>query len=351
MVVHIHNHNLSVELDQAYLQALIAGSGRAADHVVETALDQRLAPQQIYLDIFQQAAYAIGRLWQSNRVSVAQEHIATAIIERQMGELQPYFRSQRQRQRSLVLGCVPDEWHRVGARMVADFFEADGWTVHYLGANVPVRDLVGLARETGADMVGISAEMVFNLPRVSELVRAIDAAGLSGIPVIAGGMPFITQPELAAALSLRGSASDAASAVALANRVLDDAAGPATLADTPVNASIALHAQREAIAAAATVRCLAAGDQDGALIRAGMNFTLGMLEGALTTASPALLDAQVNWANERQPHDGVMPVQVISRLGHLRTALIEMLPAPAGIIVVDYVDHLIAQQQHSIGNR
>ncbi|NTU83926.1 MAG: hypothetical protein HGA45_31900 [Chloroflexales bacterium] len=212
--------NAVARLGRDYLQALVAGSGRKADHVVEAALDLALPPQRIYLDIFQPTAYAVGQLWQRNKVSVAQEHLATAILERQMGELHPLFRPARQRPHTLVLGCVPDEWHRVGSRMVADFFEADGWTVHYLGANVPIGELVGIARESAADLVGLSAEMLFNLTRVAELVRALGKSGLDGIPVIAGGMPFIAQPELARALNLRGSADHAESAVSLANSIV-----------------------------------------------------------------------------------------------------------------------------------
>jgi hypothetical protein len=38
---------------------------------------------------FQPTSYTLGHLWQCNEISVAQEHLATAIIEGQMGELHP----------------------------------------------------------------------------------------------------------------------------------------------------------------------------------------------------------------------------------------------------------------------
>lgn len=327
-------------LQADYLRALLAGSGRAADRVMTAALDQALAPQRIYLDIFQPTAYAIGQLWQRNQVSVAQEHLATAIVERQMGELHPLFKPARARPHSLVLGCVPDEWHRVGARMVADFFEADGWTVHYLGANVPVRDLVGMARESGADLVGLSAEMLFNLPKVAELVRALDASGLSGIPVIAGGMPFIRQAELAPALSLRGSADNAALAVALANQIVS-AGAPAARAAPEAATAAALRRAGGQILAAATARCVAAGDTDSDLIIAGYGYVLRMLDAALVAGAPELLDAQVSWADERQPHDGVTPAQLRSRLRHMAAALRASLPAPHGALAASYIERLV----------
>jgi methanogenic corrinoid protein MtbC1 len=158
------------ELQSQYLEALRLGSGRQADRVVQTALDQAIPVGEVYLDIFQPVAYEIGQLWQRNEFSVAQEHLATAIMERQMGDIHALFRATQIRARTLVLGCVAEEWHRLGARMVADFFEQDGWTVHYLGAAVPTETLVA----TPAHAAGAGG------PREkSRLDRPVGANGLS----------------------------------------------------------------------------------------------------------------------------------------------------------------------------
>ncbi|WP_161569276.1 cobalamin B12-binding domain-containing protein [Candidatus Oscillochloris fontis] len=339
-----HIHQPIGELQSSYLHALVAGSGREADRVVTAALDLAVTPQQIYLDIFQPTAYQIGQLWQRNKVSVAQEHLATAIVERQMGEMHPMFRPKQPRSHTMVLGCVPDEWHRVGLRMVADFFEADGWDVHYLGANVPVKDLVGLARESHADLVGLSAEMIFNVPRVSEFVQALDQAGLSGIPIIAGGMPFIVQHDLAQALNLRGSAPNAEQAVRLAHEIVGTRSSPPSplmLAATV----LALRANSEKILAEALERSQVAGDTEIALIHAGYQYVLRMLDAALVAGSPELLDGQISWANDRQPHDGIAPEQLFERLIRMADTLRETLPSPHGAIAASYVDRLVAQQQ------
>lgn len=335
------------ELQRDYLDALLAGSGRAADRVVERALDSGLTPQRIYLDLFQPTAYAIGRLWQRNRVSVAQEHLATAIIERQMGELHPLFRPQQQRGHTIVIGCVPDEWHRVGARMVADFFEADGWTVHYLGAAVPVRDLVAIVRDSQADLVGVSAQMLFNLPRVQELVRALDAAGLAGIPVIAGGMPFAEQPDLAPALNVHGSGADAAAALRVAEEALVSASPPPA-PPLPDTTAATLERLRERIVATATARCMADGDSEEEVIRAGFHFTTRMLAAAIAAGTPTPLDAQVAWVNERQPHDGVAPTQILARLSRYAATLRDVLPGPEGATAGRYADYLITLQRRAL---
>lgn len=208
------------EFQSTYIKAMYLGSGRLADQVVEWALAAGLTAEQIYLELFQPTAYEIGRLWQINQFSVAQEHLATAIIERQMGDLHRHFRPIQTRPATLVIGCVADEQHRLGARMVADFFERDGWTVHYLGAAVPTDTFVAMAREMRADLIGLSAQMIFNVPTVVELVEELDRRGMSGLPVMVGGLPFISQPNLFLTLGVRFAGLDAREAVNKANRVL-----------------------------------------------------------------------------------------------------------------------------------
>lgn len=212
--------NLLSDLQRNYLDAMRQGSSRHADQIVTKALDARLTANHIYLDIFQNTAYEIGRMWQRNQFSVAQEHLATAIIERQMGDLHPYFKPVRERSRRLVLGAVKEEQHRVGLRMVADFFEQDGWEVYYLGAAVPTNTFVSILRDFHADLVGVSAQMVYHLPEVLNFVKEIDRQGLSGIPIMAGGFPFVQNPDLYKSLGVQFTGVDANAALQLANTVV-----------------------------------------------------------------------------------------------------------------------------------
>ncbi len=216
MMVEKQSHNLKT----SYLDAMREGSGRMADKVVENALDQSIAANDIYLDIFQETAYEIGRLWQRNEFSVAQEHLATAIIERQMADLRPHFKPLRNRKKRLVIGSVEKEFHRVGTRMVSDFFEQDGWDVYYLGAAVPTDTFISIARDFNADLIGLSAQMVYHVPAIMEFVKEIDRQGLDDIPIMAGGYPFVQNPELYLKLGVHFSGGDARKAVNLANQIV-----------------------------------------------------------------------------------------------------------------------------------
>jgi methanogenic corrinoid protein MtbC1 len=136
-----------------------------------------------------------------------------------MGELHPFFKPKVAKPKTLVIGSVDKENHRVGVRMVADFFEQDGWTVYYLGASVPTQTFLAMAREMQADLVGLSSEMIFHLPAITDFVGQADSFGLSGIPIMVGGMPFIQEPELYTKLGVHFSGVDAREAVIKANQL------------------------------------------------------------------------------------------------------------------------------------
>lgn len=206
-------------LQTEYMAAMRAGSGRQADKIVEKSLEAPLTGPQIYLELFQPTGYEIGRLWQRNQFSVAQEHLATAIIERQMGDLHHLFKPKQERSRTLVIGSVDQEFHRVGVRMVADFFEQDGWTVHYLGAAVPTATFVDMAREMKADLLGLSAQMVFHLPAIAAFDHELEQRGMGGLPIMVGGLPFVQQPELYRKFGVQFTAPNAQQAVAKANQL------------------------------------------------------------------------------------------------------------------------------------
>ncbi len=111
-----------IPLAEAYLDALLATDRVRAVALIEEAVGGGMPIQDIYLHVFQATQYEIGRLWQINRISVAQEHFCTATTQLIMSRLYPQIFSSQRRGRRLVAACVSGELHELGIRMVADFF-------------------------------------------------------------------------------------------------------------------------------------------------------------------------------------------------------------------------------------
>jgi len=213
------------ELAEAYLRAVLAGDRKVASRLVTDAIAGGVSLHDIYLHVFQSAQHEIGRLWQRNEIGVADEHLATAITQMIMSQLYPMLFSGPRRQRTFVSACVGGELHEIGARMVADFFEMDGWKTYYLGANTPLSGIVKMICERKADIAGISVTISFNLDAAKQVIRAIrEEMGCRDTKVIVGGYPFAVAPELWKTIGADGYAANAADAILLAERLIGERA-------------------------------------------------------------------------------------------------------------------------------
>jgi MerR family transcriptional regulator, light-induced transcriptional regulator len=200
---------------RAYLSALRAGDRRRAFRAIDGARAAGLTLSVIYLEVLQPAMREIGRLWQENQLSVAEEHLATAITLSVMLRITDDSTWSPPRPRSLIAACAEHERHEIGLRMLCDLLDQDGWETHYLGPTVPTESLVDMVRERNPDAVALSASISPHLPHVRDTIRAIRDATAPGTPLILlGGRPFLEQPALALRLGADLTASDAADAVA-----------------------------------------------------------------------------------------------------------------------------------------
>jgi len=179
-----------------YLQAQVTGDQRAALRVVREALDRGHSIRSVQHDVIQAAQQEIGRMWQDNRLSIAHEHMATAISQLALVHLFERAPAPRSNGRSIVVACVEGELHDLPARLVADYLEMDGFTVRYLGANVPTESLCTALAEERPDLLALSVTMSFNVGGLRAAVAAVRER-LPGLKIVAGGHALAWAPELA----------------------------------------------------------------------------------------------------------------------------------------------------------
>jgi methylmalonyl-CoA mutase cobalamin-binding domain/chain len=203
--------------------ALLAGRQRDALAVMNGCIDDGLSLTEVELHIIQPSLYHIGERWQANQVSVAGEHLATAIAQSVMtvGLLRstpPPAIGKR-----VLLACVAGNHHAVGLRMVADAFQLAGWDVQYLGANVPTSAIIQQAAEWEVDLVGLSVSFVQQLRVAKEAIAGLaERFGATGPEVIIGGLAINQFDKLAEMVGARAYSADAQSAVVRANQIVGD---------------------------------------------------------------------------------------------------------------------------------
>lgn len=209
------------ELARRYLRLLLGGERQAAARLVLDAADSGVSVRELYLHVFQPSQRELGRLWQTNEVSVAQEHYCTAATQLIMSQLYPRIFRTEKNGRRLVATSVAGELHEIGVRMIADFFEMEGWDTYYLGANSPASGVLQSLAERDAHVLAVSATMTFHLRAVEEMIAAVRAsAAAESVWILVGGYPFNVEPELWRRVGADAYAADAAGAVAAAERLL-----------------------------------------------------------------------------------------------------------------------------------
>ena len=181
-----------------------------AGEVAFTALDAGMDAETFLLDVIAAVQRKVGEEWAANRITVAQEHAATAINERVTGAISYHFAERTAARRGrITVACVDGEWHDLPALLLAEVLRLRGWRVDYLGAQVPTPHLIAHLRLVGADAVALSSSIPTRLPTAHATIGACRTAGF---PVLAGGAAFGPDGRYACLLGANFWAPDARSA-------------------------------------------------------------------------------------------------------------------------------------------
>lgn len=176
--------------------------------------------ENFYLKIVQPALYDVGHLWEMGKISVAEEHLATAIVGRVMAQVYTMFPKTKKKSKAIVTAS-PNEFHELGARIVADLLEMAGWDVYYLGANVPALELIKIIKKRRPKLLAISVTMPFNIEKAENLICEVKKLEIVKPKIIVGGLAFNIFPDIYKAIGADFWAPDAKGAVEIASRLKD----------------------------------------------------------------------------------------------------------------------------------
>jgi methanogenic corrinoid protein MtbC1 len=206
-------------LARDYLAALLKADRKKAGNLVAEGMEQGISIKDIYLKVFQRTQQEIGRLWQLNKITVAQEHFCTAATQMIMSQLYPFIFTGELKDKHIVVACIGGELHELGARMVADIFELEGWDSYFVGANTPQEALIATVQERHADMIALSVTMTYHLPALETTIGAMKAR-FPRMPILVGGYPFNITQGLWEKVGADAYAPDAVQAVQVAEGLL-----------------------------------------------------------------------------------------------------------------------------------
>ena len=158
---------------------------------------------------------SIGEKFKNNEVFVPEMLIAARAMKECMGILEPLLALAGIKPKyTAVIGTVQGDLHDIGKNLVAMMLKGANFGIVDLGTNVAPEKFVAAARESGAQLICLSALLTTTMPAMKSTVEAVRSAGLTAIKIMVGGAP-VTQ-DYANEIGADGYSPDAASAVDLA---------------------------------------------------------------------------------------------------------------------------------------
>ena len=166
------------EMLARYLEPLLRGDRTACRGVIEEALQSGIPANSVYMHIVWPIMVEIEKLLRKGKISPIQEHLATRINRTIVDQLQNKLPRRPVKLKKIVVCCTQDELQELGAQMLTDLFESDGWEVRFLGGGLTNDDILAFINGYAPDILLIYGTAPKQAPQVRELIdtiKSIDA--------------------------------------------------------------------------------------------------------------------------------------------------------------------------------
>ena len=186
------------------LSAPNGGSGSAVDAAMDRVrafdaggLDALLRQSVLRLGVFpfleQVAAPLLARVgdeWHGGRLSIAEEHLASAVVEHLAREMtRTTARADGPR---LVVATPAGARHIIGAALLAAGAAAEGWSVVFLGGDVPADEIARATESANAEAVALSVVYAEDPRALLEELKTVRARLPAEVPLLVGGRAAAT---------------------------------------------------------------------------------------------------------------------------------------------------------------
>lgn len=167
---------------ERFATALSAGDEPRARSIVLRLVEEGAPLVDVIGIVIAPALRRLGDAWQTGRAAIWEEHRASAIVERILGEVNPNPRGRRRG--AVMISAVAGDRHNLPVTMAAIVLRDDHWHVADLGADMPPDEIVDFCSTNDTDVVVIT---VTN-PAVADVARATaDRLQILGVPTVVGG--------------------------------------------------------------------------------------------------------------------------------------------------------------------
>ena len=201
-------------------ESVINGDKDDVESQVHKALDAKIKADEILSTGLIAAMKEVGDRFEAGDFYVPEMLIAARAMQAGLAILKPMLvQSGIQSTGKVVIGTVKGDLHDIGKNLVAMMLEGAGFEVVDLGTDVTPEKFTAAVKDSGANLVGISALLTTTMSNMKSVISALQEAGVrEQVKVMIGGAPLTD--GFAKEIGADGYAPDASRAVSLAKTLL-----------------------------------------------------------------------------------------------------------------------------------
>jgi len=165
-------------LMERYLKSLLEGDRNASRNVIEEALQKGIPANSVYMDIIWPIMVEVDTLSRKDKITSAQESFATRINRTIVDQLQNKLPRKEEVAKKIVVCSASSEQGELGAQMIVDMFESNGWQVRFLGGSVSIDDVLSFTQGYHPDILlvyGMNADKAPDVRLLIDKIREIGA--------------------------------------------------------------------------------------------------------------------------------------------------------------------------------
>ncbi len=198
------------------------GNSASVEELTKKALSQDISAEEILNNGLVGGMNIVSEKFKNNEIFIPEVLISAKSMNSGLEIIKPILAEEKVKTRGkVVIGTVKGDLHDIGKNIVAMLLQGAGFDVVDLGADVSKEKFLEFVKNERADILGMSALLTTTMIYMKETIETLKNAGLrENVKVIIGGAP-VTE-SYAAQIDADGYAPDAASAVDLSKKLLDE---------------------------------------------------------------------------------------------------------------------------------
>ena len=199
--------------------AVVKGKGNQILELVEKELQTGKKPAEIIDTHLIPAINYVGELFEEKKYFLPQLIASAETMEKAINRLEPLLEQERKGEKlaTIVMATVKGDIHDIGKNLVVLMLKNYGYDVIDLGKDVEAQQIIDVAKEKKAAVIGLSALMTTTMMEMKEVIDLAKAQGVTSKIMIGGA---VVTDSFAKEIGADGYSEDAGAAVKLVSDLL-----------------------------------------------------------------------------------------------------------------------------------